>query len=241
MKDKIGKAAITAFGLMLILSGVMAINIGQSMNYQAAYARDTAPQISTTQIGTGNQTLNDSITFRLTVVLDKPSDLFPNSTLLAEGWVPSCSIACSGISYVLDPTVLITDQGRDFEQCKVFGSAGTITCTAADLAQYLSVSVSGGYVPLHGDTACHATVQTADGYSIIAGTIVAGAAGTTVSTTISHTWTDTTASVSNIDLACIQTEASGGGNVILYAEGQIASTSTNIGDSLETIWTISRT
>ena len=200
-----------------------------------------AYQIQTSAAQTAGLSSSVSSNVKLTVIVNKPHDEFANLVMVAAGYSPSCWAFCPGITYTLDPTVVITNNGHDFEQCKIFGSAGSITCTAADLAQYLSVSVSAGYTPVASDTACHATVQTSDGFSIAAGTVTAGTAGTTVTTTISKTWTDATAGVSNIDLACLQTEASGGTNIVLYAEGQIASTSLNVGDSLTTTWSIART
>src|SRR5207245_1392613 len=132
-------------------------------------------------------------------------------------WTPDCWVNCQGVTYTLDPTVSIMNRGRDFEQCKVFGAAGTITCTAADIAQFLSVSTSNTVTTT--DTACPATVQTTNGFSIAAGTIVAGAAGATVTTTVAFTWT-ASAAVGPVSLACLQTEAGGGGNIVLYLEGQ---------------------
>jgi hypothetical protein len=191
----------------------------------------------------GNPSANVGVKIALTVVYgqhDAKTALSSKGlTLLSEGYTPSCWIHCSGISWRLDPTTHVTNNGLDFIQCKLGGTASVITCTSADLTNYLSVSVSGGYTPLFTDTACHATVQTSDGYSVHIGTVTpASPSAGSVTWQVAYTWTDTTAGVSNIDLACLQTEASGGGNVVLYAEGQIGSTSTNIGDSLETIWQI---
>src|SRR5438309_10634933 len=38
--------------------------------------------------------------------------------LLDRGYIPDCTSFCIfGINYALDPTVVITNNGRDFEQC----------------------------------------------------------------------------------------------------------------------------
>lgn len=245
MKWKTAKLAAVLLLMLFIGSAIGStyqVNADQSQIYHNALMPRNQAAVSDHNQTSLYQMANISVSLDVIVHYTTSHGLSPDPSMLAEGYVPNCvSLCIFGINYAMDPTVLITNNGHDFEQCKIFGAAGTITCTSADIAQYLSVSVSSSYTPLAGDSACHATVQTADGYSVIAGTITAGAAGTTVTTTITHTWTDTTASVSNIDLACIQTEASGGGNVVLYAEGQIASTSTNVGDSLQTVWTIART
>lgn len=173
-----------------------------------------------------------------------------NLAMLAHGYSTACLNGtndffggCSGgYTYTIDPTVHVVNNGMEFIECKVANVVGSITCTGADFADYLSVSVSSSYTPLFTDTTCHATVQTTNGYSVILGTLAGGtASGGSVQWTASHKWTDTTSTVSNIDLACIQTENTGGGNVLLWAEGQITSTTTAVGDSLETDWTVTAT
>jgi len=158
--------------------------------------------------------------------------------LSGKYWTADCYVGCKGITYTVDPTVSIMNRGRDFEQCKVFGSAGTITCTAADIAQYMSVSSSNTVTTT--DTACPATVWITNGGSISAGTITAGVAGATVTTTETFTWT-ATANSGSLGLACIQTEASGGGNIVLYSEGQFGPDTLANTDTLKITWSIART
>lgn len=153
-------------------------------------------------------------------------------------WTPDCWYSCRGVTYTLDPTVSIMNRGKDFEQCKVFGTAGTITCTAADTALYLSVSTSNTVTVT--DTACPATVQTTNGFSVALGVETAGAAGATVTTLVAFTWTATGA-VGPVSLACLQTEASGGGNVVLYLEGQFGPDTLANTDTLKITASIART
>jgi len=161
-------------------------------------------------------------------------------------WSASCYVFCSkGVTYTLDP--LITNYGHDFEQCKVFGSAGTITCTSADIADVIGLSES-STAPAAGDTASSGpckTTSTANeiesgGLTDIAGTVTAGTAGSTVTTTIAHTFTAAETD-SSVQVACLQTEVHTGGNVIIYAEGTFGPDSLVSGNTITITWSISRT
>jgi hypothetical protein len=181
---------------------------------------------------------------RLTVQIVHQEQTVADPKLIAEGYIPSCLISCHGIVYTLDPTVLITNSGHDFEQCKVFGKAGTITCTAADVATVIGLS-SSATVPAATDTfssgPCSSTNEiTTSGLTDVAGTVTAGAAGTTVTTSITNTFT-ASATVSNVQVACLQTEVNTGTNVIVYAEGTFGPDSLASGNTLQITWQISRT
>jgi hypothetical protein len=181
---------------------------------------------------------------RLTVQITHQEQTVADPKLLAEGYTPSCFIFCHGIVYTLDPTVLITNDGHDFEQCKVFGKAGTITCTSADVATVIGLS-SSTTAPAATDTfasgPCSSTNEiTTSGLTDVAGTVTAGAAGTTVTTSITNTFT-ASAAVSNVQVACLQTELNTGTNVIIYAEGTFGPDSLASGNTLQITWQISRT
>jgi len=163
-------------------------------------------------------------------------------------WSASCYLLCSkGVTYTLDPTTLITSDGHDFEQCKVFGSAGTVTCTSADISNVIGLSES-ATTPTAADTdasgPCKTTATALEietgGLTDIAGTVSAGTAGTTVTTTISHTFTAAEAD-SSVQVACLQTELHSGSNPIIYAEGQFGPDTLASGNTLAITWTIART
>jgi hypothetical protein len=182
-------------------------------------------------------------TVHLTAIVGHPNDTIANWGLVWEGYSPSCWVGCHGIYYTQDPTVHVVNQGIDCIQSKVHGTGHAITCYSRSSANgdqnvtYTYVSVSGGATPAFTDTTCPATIQTSDGYSVAAGTVAAGTPSSGSATlTISHTWTDATAQVASIDLACIGWSSTTTSTV--YAEGQIGSTTTNPGDTLETIWSI---
>ena len=163
-------------------------------------------------------------------------------------WSASCYAFCSkGVTYTLDPTTLITSDGHDFEQCKVFGSAGTVTCTSADVASVIGLSES-ATTPTAADTSASGpckTTATANeletgGLTDVAGTVTAGSAGTTVTTTIAHTFTAAETDTS-VQVACLQTELHSGSNPIIYAEGQFGPDTLASGNTLAITWTIART
>lgn len=165
--------------------------------------------------------------------------------LKGQFWSASCYVFCSnGVKYTLDPTTLITNNGHDFEQCKVFGSAGTITCTSADVATVVAVSANSG-TPAAGDTyssgPCDSSnLVTANGFTPVAGTVTAGTAGSTVTTTIKNTFT-ASGSESSLQVACLLTETTSGSNIIVYAEGQFGPDTLASGNTLAITWSIART
>jgi len=143
--------------------------------------------------------------------------------LKGQFWSASCYISCSkGVTYTLDPTTLITNVGHDFEQCKVFGAAGTITCTSADIASVIGNELESG------------------GLTDVAGTVTPGASGSTVTTTITHTFTAAETD-SSVQVSCLQTELHSGSNPVIYAEGTFGPDTLASGNTLAITWTIART
>jgi hypothetical protein len=200
-----------------------------------------------------NSGLNGRVveTLSLTVVHHTVSTQL-NRDIVSSGWNASCASGsgvnghCSaGWTYTLDPTVHVMNQGLDCMTYKIFGvshAGSNAPCIVSEdnvdqNVTYTYVSVSSGYTPLFTDATCHATIQTSDGYSVANVSPVAGTPSAGSQTdTITQTWTDATAQVASIDLACIGWSATTTGS--LYAAGQIGTTTTNIGDTLETIWSI---
>lgn len=169
------------------------------------------------------------------------SDLFANQTMLSQGFSPSCRAYCFlGITYTLDPTVVITNYGRDFEQCKVFNSSGTITCvsSASDKAIFMGISSATGTISAT-NTTCSGII-TAGGLADIAGTVTAGASGTTVTTTISHTWTAAETDTA-IQVFCLQTELHSGSHVYLYFVGNFGPDTLTTGNTITLVASIART
>lgn len=178
-----------------------------------------------------------------TVVITHQEQSFVNVKLLQEGFSASCWAFCHGITYTLDPTV-ITNDGHDFEQCKVFGSSGTITCTPGDTATVIGLSENSG-TPAAADTyssgPCDSTnLITTGGLADLAGTVSPGTAGSTVTTTISHTFTAAETD-SAVQAACLLTETNTGSDVVVYAEGTFGPDSLVTGNTLAITWSIART
>jgi len=232
ISSKKRKAATISAIALLSFSAFVAIFGGATV--------PTVLQRSGFNVGTGTHV-------DLTYTIYHHDQKFANLGWLAGQWakgvyfMPSCLVFCNGITYSVDPSSLaITNGGHNFEQCKVFGSAGTgdgSTCTAADIAQYMSVSTSTTLTAT--STSCTGQ-YTSNGFDVSAATITAGAAGSTVTTTLTHTWTATGAT-SALATACIQTENTGGGNIILYSIAPFGPDTLANGDTLKITWTIART
>jgi hypothetical protein len=165
-------------------------------------------------------------------------------------WRPSCLLFCGkGISYYLDPSPIITNEGRDIEQCKIFGVAGTITCsfvgTDVPTVIYLSTSANSASASdmqsgISGP--CYSGVTgliTSGGLADVAGTLTAGVAGTTVTTTISHQFTAGETD-SSVQYSCLKTETDSGSHIYLYAEGSFGPDSLISGNTITITWTIGR-
>ena len=148
-------------------------------------------------------------------------------------------------TYTLDPTVHVVNGGIDCIGFKIHGTAAGTTCSVSSKSAagnqnstFVMVSASGGHTPLFTDTSCTATVATTNGFSIVAGTYTAGTpSGGSATDQLTHTWTGATAATSSLDLACIDWASSNAANT-LYAMGQIGTTTVNVGDTLQTLWSI---
>jgi hypothetical protein len=192
---------------------------------------------------------SSNVKIQFAVTIDHQNQHFADFGWLAQMalkgqyWSASCYAFCSkGVTYTLDP--VITNDGHDFEQCKVFGSAGTVTCTAADVATVIGVSANSG-TPAAADTyatgPCDSSnLVTANGFAPVAGTVTAGTAGTTVTTTIKNTFT-ASGTESSLQAACLLTETTAGSNIIVYAEGTFGPDSLTSGNTLQITWSIGRT
>ena len=231
----------------MVLAPILLIT-GSAFGYQA-YTLASFPGVT----GGSGTSAQSSIRVEYTITIyhqeQRSADVAWLALMALKGqvWTPSCYFNCvNGVSYSLDPVVLITNQGRDFEQCKVFGSAGTITCTPTDTPQYIGLSESSS-TPAATDTASSGPCKTAataneiesGGLADAAGTVTPGASGSTVTTTIVHTFTAAETD-NSVQVACLQTEADTGGNVIIYAEGTFGPDSLVSGNTLTITWSISR-
>ena len=182
---------------------------------------------------------------KLTVILGHPNDKAADLGLVWEGYSPSCWAFCNGVTYTLDPTVHIANGGMDCIQFKVHGVKSGTTCSVSSKsaagnqnATYLMVSASSGHTPAFTDTSCPATVATTNGFSIAAGTPTAGtpSSGSEVFQ-LTTTWKGATGATASLDDACISWTNSNAANT-LYAQGQIGTTTVNVGDTLQTLWQI---
>jgi hypothetical protein len=197
------------------------------------------------EAGTFDAVTGSCISF--TVVITHQEQNFVNVRLLADGFKASCYVFCHGITYTLDPTV-ITNGGHNFEQCKIFGAAGTgdgSTCTAADFAKVVGLSLSAAVPAATDNWASAGPCKTgseiiAGGLTDVAGTVTSGAAGTTVTTQIANTFTAAETDTA-VQAACLQTELHSGGNVVMYAEGTFGPDTLVSGNTLTITWSIART
>jgi len=165
-------------------------------------------------------------------------------------WSASCYLLCSkGVTYTLDPTV-ITNEGHDVEQCDIFGSAGTLSSCqwGVDKPTVIWLSTSSNSVSATDTNAgssgpCYSGatgVITTGGLKDAAGTVAAGTAGSTVTTTIAHTFTAAETD-SAVQATCLKTETDSGSHIFIYAEGTFGPDTLTSGNTLAITWTISRT
>jgi hypothetical protein len=179
-----------------------------------------------------------------TVVITHQEQSFVNVKLLQAGFTASCWIFCHGITYTLDPTV-ITNDGHDFEQCAIFKVAGTITCAATDTLDVIGLSES-ATVPAATDHYASAgpcdsaNLIKTGGLTDIAGAPTAGTEGTTVTTTVAHTFTAAETD-NSVQAACLMTETDTGSHIYTYAEGTFGPDSLVSGNTLTITWSIART
>jgi len=237
----------------ILISAIVIVVLAMGLLFAAPYflsstASHPAPTCAMPNgaAGTFDATTGSCVSF--TVVITHQEQNFVDSTLLSEGFTASCWVFCHGITYTLDPTVLITSDGHDFEQCAIFKTAGTITCVATDTLSVIGLSES-ATVPAAAD---HyngageagpfdaANLIVAGGLTDVAGAISPGAEGTTVTTSISHTFTAAETD-SAVQVACLMTEANGGAHPYVYAEGQFGPDTLVSGNTLTITWSIART
>lgn len=172
------------------------------------------------------------ITAKLTIIIYHKSDTFANPKLIVEGYTPSCWVLCNGITYTLDPTTKITNNGMDFlVQCKDFNTPKSITCTSSDFANYGMFSNSAN-TPAYTDTSCPATTITTGGLADTTLTVTAGtpSAGSLV-TTLSHLYTAAETDT-EVQMFCLNTEVHSGGNVVLVLSGQFGPDTLHSGDTI---------
>lgn len=196
-------------------------------------------------------TASDGSCVHLTVVINHQNEQFVNVGLLSEGFTANCYAFCkNGIIYTLDPTVLITNGGHGFEQCKVFGTTSSEICESGDSAVIIGLS-SAGVSPVSTDYSatgpCTTTASgnyvfsgTSSGLSDVKGTTVAQVDSSTVTTTISNTFT-ALGTQANLQTACLLTELTSGAQPVVYAEGTFGPDSLVSGNTIQITWSIART
>jgi hypothetical protein len=165
--------------------------------------------------------------------------------LKGQFWSASCIVMCSkGVTYTLDPTI-ITNQGHGIEQCLVFGTTITGTCTAGNFAKVIGLSAS-AVAPAAADTAASGPCSIAtnliltNGLIDVAGTVTAAADGPSVVTSIANTFT-ATGTQANVQVACLLSALASGTNSLVYAEGTFGPDSLVSGNTLTITWSITRT
>jgi hypothetical protein len=233
------KVLISAFAIIVLAMGLLvAVPIITSNSASHPPATCTMPNGAA---GTFDAVTGSCISF--TVVITHQEQSFVDIKLLQEGFTASCWAFCHGITYTLDPTV-ITNDGHDFEQCKIFGTCGTITIVGTDTATIIGLSLS-ATAPAATDTFAagpcdSANLIQAGGLTDIAGAETPGAAGSTVTTTIAHTFTAAETDTA-VQAACLMTELGAGAHPYPYAEGTFGPDTLVSGNTLTITWSISRT
>jgi hypothetical protein len=165
--------------------------------------------------------------------------------LKGQFWSASCYVMCSkGVTYTLDPTI-ITNQGHGVEQCLVFGTTLTGTCTAGNFAKVIGLSVSAA-TPAAADTAASGPCSVgtnliiAGGLTDVAGVVTPAADSSSVVTTIAATFT-ATGTTASVQTACLLSALNSGTNPLVYAEGTFGPDSLVSGNTLTITWSITRT
>ena len=212
--------ALLVVGTITGLSAAFYFSPAQlNLRNQATYLHDIStactPQPQFEQVG-GAWVYAGAFCGKANVILTT-ADKAANYAYLMAGFWASCLSNCNGITYKQDPTAIMTNNGHDFMfNCKDFGTASVITCTAADVATKMQLSTSSA-TPLVTDTSCASGITTG-GLADVAGTFTAGTAGSgTVTSTLAHTWTAAETD-SSVQLQCVNTELHTGGNIVLVYE-----------------------
>ena len=229
--------------------------IGGGVGGYLAYA-GTVGVVSLTPAGTGTH-VTDTTRAQFSVSIKKQGQSFADFAWMAsmamkgEYWSASCYVFCNGITYTLDPTTVITNQGLDVEQCLVFGTSTSDTCTHDNYPTVIGLSESTA-TPATTDTyaggsgqACSSANEIHDSNGladVVAGTITAGTSGSTITTTLANTFTVAASqSYSNVQATGLYSALNGGTNPLLYACGTFGPDSLSGGNQLTITWTISRT
>lgn len=245
-----GKSTLRKALLVLLPILVIGGGVGGYMAYAASIGA-----INLTPAGSGTH-VTDTTKAQFSVAITKQGESFANvvwmtqMALKGEYWSASCYAFCNGVTYKLDPTTVITNQGLDAEQCLVFGTSTTDTCTHDNYPTVIGLSESTA-TPAITDTyaggsgqACASAneIHDSNGLGDVAGTVTPGTSGSTVTTTIANTFTVSTGqSYSNVQATGLYTATYGGTNPLLYACGTFGPDSLSGGNQLTITWTISRT
>lgn len=219
-----------------------------------------APAACTSATSNGAFGAGEGSCISMTITINHQEQRFVDLKLVSEGFKVSCLAFCSnGITYTLDPAPVITNQGHDFEECKIFqantglGGACAAPVSTTDIADVIGVSTSGA-APAATDAFSTAETYTAagacDNVNIASGNGFTAAAATTlttpaasagsVTTTAAITFTATGGSGA-LDAACLLTELTSGGHPLIYAEGNFGPDTLVSGNTLTITWTITRT
>lgn len=232
---------------VFIALGVIALFVGGFYAAGAVFSiANSNPCPSGFQFLPSGITAGTGMCARVTVVIHEQQATYVNLGMLSQGYSASCYVFCNGITYTLDPTVIITSAGHSFEQCKVFGSTTDITCTTTDFATYIGISESTS-VPTTSDysgsgpckTTSPSNELTTGGLADVVGIVSPGVTSSTVTTTITNTFTAAETD-SLVQVACLQTEVASGANTLIYAEGTFGVDSLSSGNTIAITWAIAR-
>src|SRR6266704_4135289 len=115
--------------IMLPILSIIVINQSQTAIYQGAATQDARRAENQRSDNSSGLSTRFFAEVSLTVKLHVVRDFFANQTKINQGWTPDCLSFClNGITYVMDPTVHVVNNGLEFVECKVVGVIGSITC-----------------------------------------------------------------------------------------------------------------
>ena len=181
----------------------------------------------------GAYRINTGSCAKLNAVLTT-QDPAANAVYLKQGQFASCLIECtSGVIYYQDPTCTgsgcMTNGGHDWMfNCRDFGTAQAVTC-ASETATTMELSVGTSYAFTDSSNCGGSAALTGNGDAAAAGTFSAGTPSTgSVTSTLVHTWTQSTAVQSTISSMCIITST----NSILVYEFGIGPDTLAVGNTL---------
>src|SRR5713226_5047743 len=117
MKKKILSLLLLGF----LLTSTASLYVGSIVQMNADQAQISQYLAKLQQPGQTFSFGNFTFSVELTLLAYHHSDLFPRQNLIDQGWIPDCRSFCfQGIHYFIDPTTLITNQGRGVIQCLVY-------------------------------------------------------------------------------------------------------------------------